>query len=53
MQNPTGGDMSLHLAFKVLQVLERYGFAVVEGDIFFDLQVRQTPDWRRSTSSTA
>lgn len=43
MQNPTGGDMSPHVAFRVLQVAERYGFAVVEDDIFCDLQVRQTP----------
>jgi DNA-binding transcriptional MocR family regulator len=43
MQNPTGGDISPHVAFKVLQVAERYGFAVVEDDIFCDLQVRETP----------
>jgi DNA-binding transcriptional MocR family regulator len=43
MQNPTGSDMSPHVAFKVLQVAERYDFSIVEDDIFSDLQVRQTP----------
>ena len=43
MQNPTGTDMSPHVAFKVLQAAERHNFAVVEDDIFSDLQVRATP----------
>jgi DNA-binding transcriptional MocR family regulator len=43
MQNPTGADMSPHLAFKVLQAAERYNFIVVEDDIFCDLQIRKTP----------
>jgi DNA-binding transcriptional MocR family regulator len=43
MQNPTGADMSPHLAFKVLQAAERYNFTVVEDDIFCDLQIRKTP----------
>ncbi len=43
MQNPTGTDMSPHIAFKVLQAAERYDFIVVEDDIFCDLQVRPTP----------
>ena len=43
MQNPTGTDMSPHVAFKVLQAAERYNFTVVEDDIFCDLQVRTTP----------
>jgi DNA-binding transcriptional MocR family regulator len=43
MQNPTGTDMSPHVAFKVLQAAERYDFMVVEDDIFCDLQVRITP----------
>ena len=43
MQNPTGTDMSPHVAFKVLQAAERHDFAVVEDDIFCDLQVRPTP----------
>ena len=43
MQNPTGTDMSPHVAFKVLQAAERHNFAVVEDDIFSDLQVRSTP----------
>jgi DNA-binding transcriptional MocR family regulator len=43
MQNPTGTDMSPHVAFKVLQAAERHNFMVVEDDIFCDLQVRITP----------
>jgi DNA-binding transcriptional MocR family regulator len=43
MQNPTGTDMSPHVAFKVLQAAERYNFVVVEDDIFCDLQVKTTP----------
>jgi DNA-binding transcriptional MocR family regulator len=43
MQNPTGTDMSPHVAFKVLQIAERYNFIVVEDDIFCDLQVKPTP----------
>jgi DNA-binding transcriptional MocR family regulator len=43
MQNPTGSDMSPHVAFKVLQAAERHNFMVVEDDIFCDLQARITP----------
>ena len=43
MQNPTGTDMSPHVAFKVLQAAERHNFVVVEDDIFCDLQVKLTP----------
>ena len=43
MQNPTGTDMSPHVAFKVLQAAERHNFMVVEDDIFCDLQARITP----------
>ncbi len=43
IQNPTGTSMSPHVAFRVLQIAERYNFMVVEDDIFSDLQVRQTP----------
>jgi DNA-binding transcriptional MocR family regulator len=43
MQNPTGSDMSPHVAFKVLQTAERHNFVVVEDDIFCDLQVKATP----------
>jgi DNA-binding transcriptional MocR family regulator len=43
MQNPTGTDMSPHVAFKVLQTAERHNFTVVEDDIFCDLQVKTTP----------
>lgn len=43
MQNPTGTDMSPHVAFKVLQAAERHNFFVVEDDIFCDLQVKTTP----------
>jgi DNA-binding transcriptional MocR family regulator len=43
MQNPTGTDMSPHIAFKVLQAAERHNFMVVEDDIFCDLQVKATP----------
>jgi DNA-binding transcriptional MocR family regulator len=35
--------MGPHAAFRVLQAAERHGFAVVEDDIFSDLQVRPTP----------
>ena len=53
MHNPTGTDMSPHVAFKVLQTAERHNFIVVEDDIFCDLQVKMTPRLRRSTSSNA
>jgi DNA-binding transcriptional MocR family regulator len=43
MQNPTGTDISPHVAFKVLQAAERHDFTVVEDDIFCDLQVKTTP----------
>jgi DNA-binding transcriptional MocR family regulator len=43
MQNPTGTDMSPHVAFKVLQAAERHNFMVVEDDIFCDLQAKVTP----------
>src|SRR5580698_7847718 len=43
IQNPTGTDMSPHVAFKVLQAAERHNFTVVEDDIFCDLQVKPTP----------
>jgi len=43
MQNPTGTDMSPHVAFKVLQAAERHNFSVVEDDAFCDLQVKTTP----------
>jgi DNA-binding transcriptional MocR family regulator len=43
MQNPTGTDMSPHVAFKVLQAAERHNFMIVEDDIFCDLQVKPTP----------
>ena len=43
MQNPTGTDMSPHVAFKVLQAAERHNFMIVEDDIFCDLQMKTTP----------
>lgn len=43
MQNPTGTDMSPHVAFRVLQLAEKFDFMVVEDDIFCDLQIRKTP----------
>jgi DNA-binding transcriptional MocR family regulator len=43
MQNPTGTDMSPHVAFRVLQAAERHNFTVVEDDIFCDLQMKTTP----------
>ena len=43
MHNPTGTDMSPHVAFKVLRAADRHDFVVVEDDIFCDLQVKQTP----------
>jgi len=43
MQNPTGTDISPHVAFKVLQAAERHNFTVVEDDIFCDLQTKTTP----------
>jgi DNA-binding transcriptional MocR family regulator len=43
MQNPTGTDMTAHVAFKVLQAAERHNFMVVEDDIFCDLQIKTTP----------
>jgi len=43
MQNPTGGDMSPHVAFRVLQAADRQNFLIVEDDIFCDLQTKPTP----------
>jgi DNA-binding transcriptional MocR family regulator len=43
MQNPTGTDISPHVAFKLLQAAERHNFTIVEDDIFCDLQVKTTP----------
>jgi len=43
MQNPTGTDMSAHVAFMVLQTAEHHNFMVVEDDIFCDLQIKTTP----------
>ncbi len=43
MQNPTGTNMSPHVAFKVLQAAERHNLMIVEDDIFCDLQVNPTP----------
>jgi DNA-binding transcriptional MocR family regulator len=43
MQNPTGTDMSPHVAYRVLQAAERHDFTVIEDDIFCDLQVKPTP----------
>ena len=43
MQNPTGTDMSPHVAFRVLQAAEHHNFTIVEDDIFCDLQVKLTP----------
>src|SRR5215468_1974037 len=43
MQNPTGSDISPHVAFRVLQAAERHNFVVVEDDIFCDLQTKTTP----------
>lgn len=43
MQNPTGTDMSPHVAFRVLQAAERHNFTIVEDDIFSDLQIKPTP----------
>jgi DNA-binding transcriptional MocR family regulator len=47
MQNPTGTNMSPHVAFRVLQAAERHNFMVVEDDIFCDLQT--TPTQRLAT----
>ena len=38
MQNPTSGDMSPSVAFRVLQAAEKFDFLVVEDDVFCDLQ---------------
>ena len=43
MQNPTGTDMSPHVAFRVLQAAERRNVTVVKDDIFCDLRARPTP----------
>ncbi len=42
LQNPTGTDMSPHVAFRVLQLAEQFDFIIVEDDIFCDLQTRNT-----------
>ncbi len=43
MQNPTGSDISPHVAFRLLQTAERHDFTVVEDDIFCDLQSTKPP----------
>lgn len=43
LQNPTGGIMAPHIAFRVLQAAQRYDFRVVEDDVFCDLQSTPTP----------
>ncbi len=43
MQNPTGTEITPHLAFRLLQLAERHGFWIVEDDIFCDLQPRPHP----------
>lgn len=43
MQNPTGTDITPHVAFRVLQAAERHNFIIVEDDIFCDLQTTTTP----------
>jgi DNA-binding transcriptional MocR family regulator len=40
-QNPTGADVSPHVAFKVLQAAERHN-SVVKDDIFCDLKLRSS-----------
>jgi Aminotransferase class I and II len=42
-QNPTGTDISPHVALRVLQAVERHNFTVVEDDIFCDLLTKTTP----------
>jgi DNA-binding transcriptional MocR family regulator len=51
MRNPSGTDMSPHVAFRVLQAAERHNFVIVEDDIFSDLQGGKHHGWRPSTSS--
>ena len=51
MQNPTGTDMSPHVAFRVLQAAERHNFVIVEDDIFSTSRRGKRHGWRRSTSS--
>jgi len=43
LQNPTGTSMTPHVAFRVLQIANRHDFAVVEDDIFSDLEPEATP----------
>lgn len=43
IQNPTGTDISPHVAFKLLQAAGRHNFIIVEDDIFCDLRTRTTP----------
>ncbi len=51
MQNPTGADMSPHVAFRVLQAAERHNFMIVEDDIFCDrASDADAVGWRRSIS---
>lgn len=42
LQNPTSGDMSPSVAFRVLQAAEKFDFLVVEDDVFCDLQSETT-----------
>lgn len=43
VHNPTSLGMSPHTMFRVLQAAERYGFSIVEDDIFFDFQAVPPP----------
>ncbi len=43
MQNPTGSEISPHVAFRLLQAAERNDFTIVEDDIFCDLQANKPP----------
>lgn len=40
LQNPTGTNMTPHVAYRVLQTASRHDFQVVEDDIFSDLETR-------------
>ena len=43
LQNPTSTSMSLQSSHRVLALSERYGFHVVEDDVFCDLQEKRNP----------
>ncbi|WP_459710337.1 aminotransferase-like domain-containing protein [Paraburkholderia sp. 2C] len=41
-QNPTGSSLAPHVAFRLLQLAQQHDFAIVEDDVYADLQPQPT-----------